>query len=49
MRYWTWAIDNNNHKHKNSDSVDFSVMIKLKEGMECVITSHESYIQIIAN
>ena len=40
MRGWTWTNDNNKHKHKNSDSVNFSMMIKLKEGMEFVITSH---------
>ena len=34
---------------KNSDSVNFSMMIKLKEGMEFVITSLVSYTQIIAN
>ena len=33
MRDWTWTNDNNKHKHKNSDSVNFSMMIKLKEGM----------------
>ena len=47
MRDWTWTNDNN--KHKNSDSVNFSMMIELKEDMEFVITSHVSYIQIIAN
>ena len=41
--------DNNEHKHENSDSVNFSMMIKLKEGVEFVITSHISYIQITAN
>ena len=38
-----------NNKYKNSDSINFSMMIKLKEGMEFAITSHVSYIQIIAN
>ena len=46
MRDWTLTNDNNKHKHKNSDSVNFSMMIKLKEGMEFVITSHVSYIPI---
>ena len=49
MRDWTWTNDNNKHKHKNSDSVHFSMITKLKESMEYVITSHVSYIQIIAN
>ena len=49
MRDWTWTNDNNKHKYKNSDSVNFSMMIKLKECMGFVITSHVSYIQIIAN
>ena len=49
MGDWTWTNDNNKHKHNNSDSVNFSMMIKLKEStMEFVITSHVSYIQIIA-
>ena len=47
MRDWTWTNNDNKHKHKNSDSINFS-MIKLKEGMEFAITSHVSYIQIIA-
>ena len=47
MRDWTLTNDNNKYKHKNSDSFNFSKMIKLKEGMEFVITW--SYIQIIAN
>ena len=49
MRDWTWTNDNNKHKYENSDSVNFSMMIKLKECMGFVITSHVSYIQIIAN
>ena len=44
----TWTNDNNKHKRSNSDSVNFSMMIKLKEAMEIVITSHVSYIKIIA-
>ena len=48
MRDWIWTNDDNKHKHKNSDSINFSMMIKLKEGMEFAITSHVSYIQIIA-
>ena len=44
----TWTNDNNKHKHNNSDSVNFSMMIELKEAMEFVITSHLSYIKIIA-
>ena len=48
MGDWTWMNDNNKHQHNNSDSVNFSMMIKLKEAMEFVITSHVSYIQIIA-
>ena len=48
MRDWTWTNDDNKHKHKNSDSINFSMMIKLKEGMEFAITSHVSYIKIIA-
>ena len=48
MRDWTWTNDNNKLEHKNNDSVNSSMMIKLKEGMESVITSHVSYIQIIA-
>ena len=46
MGDWTWTNDNN--KHNNNDSVNFSMMIKLRESMEFVITSHVSYIQIIA-
>ena len=39
----------NKHKQNNSDSVNFSMMIKLKEStMKFLITSHVSYIQIIA-
>ena len=49
MRDWTWPNDNNKHKHKDIDSVNFLMMIKLKEGMDFVITSQVSYIQIIAN
>ena len=49
MRDWTWTNDNNKHKYKNSDSVNFSMMIKLKECMGFIITSHVSYTQIIAN
>ena len=49
MGDWTWTNGNNKHKHNNSDSVNFSMMIKLKEStMKFVITSHVSYIQIIA-
>ena len=47
MEDWTWVSDNK-HKQNNSDSVNFSMMIKLKESMEFVITSYVSYIQIIA-
>ena len=48
MGDWTLMNDNNKHKHNDSDSVHFLMMIKLKEAMEFVITSHVSYIQIIA-
>ena len=49
MGDWIWTNDNNKYKHNNSDSVNFSMMIKLKEStMKFVITSHVSYIQIIA-
>ena len=48
MGDWTWTNDNNKYKNKNSDSEIFSMMMKLKEGMEFVITSHVSYIEITA-
>ena len=48
MGNWIWTNDNNKHKHNNIDSVYFSMMIKLKQAMEFVITSHISYIQSIA-
>ena len=47
MGEWTWMNDNNKHKHHNSNSVDFSMMITLIEVMEFGVTSHVSYIQII--
>ena len=42
MRGWTWTNDNNKHKYKNSDSGNFSMMIKLKECMYVsFMLSHE--------
>ena len=52
MGKWTWKNDNNKHKHHktcNSNLVNFSMMIKLKELMEFAITSHVSYIQLKQN
>ena len=47
MGKWTWKNDNNKHKHHNSNSVNFSMIIELKEVMEFAITSHVPYIQIV--
>ena len=44
MRDWTWTNDNNKHKYKNSDSGNFSMMIKLKECMDfSFMVSHTVY------
>ena len=44
MRDWTWMNDNNKHKYKNSDSGNFSIMIKLKECMDfSFMVSHTVY------
>ena len=44
MRGWTWTNDNNKHKYKNSDSGNFSMMIKLKECMDVsFMVSHTVY------
>ena len=39
MRGWTWTNDNNKHKYKNSDSGNFSMMIKLKECIDILFIS----------
>ena len=44
MRGWTWTNDNNKHEYKNSDSGNFSMMIKLKECMDVsFMLSHTVY------
>ena len=44
MRGWTWTNDNNKHKYKNSDSGNFSMMIKLKECIDVsFMVSHTVY------
>ena len=43
-----WTNDNNKNKHRNSNSINFSMLIILNEAMEFAITCHVSYIQIIA-
>ena len=37
---WTWTNDNTKSKFHQIESVDFSVMIKAKEGVEFAITFH---------
>ena len=43
MGEWTWTNDNNKHKHHDSNSVNFSMMVKFNEVMEFGITPHVSY------
>ena len=46
MGKWTWTNDTNKHKHHDSNSVNFLMIVELKEIMKFAITSHVSYIQI---
>ena len=48
MGKWTWTNDNDKHKLYHINSVKFSVMVKYKETVEFAISSHVSYVQIIA-